>query len=80
MLLSEINLKKIGIISVGHSRPLDYNDAKPEPLRKNIIAHPLELFSADQHRDDGCEQPDQRGAFQAHRARNHPHPDEPYHR
>ena len=45
--MSEKNF--IGIIFVRHSRPLDYDDAKPEPLRKNIIAHALELFSADQH-------------------------------
>ena len=78
--MSEVLKKNLGFIFVRHSRPLNYNDAKPEPLRKNIIAHAFELFGADQHRDDGREQPDQRGAFQAHRARYHPHPDEPYHR
>ncbi len=72
--------KKIGIIFIGYSRPLDYHDSKSEPLRKNIIAHPLELFSADQHRNDRREQPDQRSAFQAHRTGNRPDPDEPYHR
>jgi Mg2+ and Co2+ transporter CorA len=75
---SRINFEK-GIISVRHSRPSDHDDAKLEPLRKNIITHTLELSSADQHRDDGREQSDQRGAFQAHGAGNHPHSDEPYH-
>jgi hypothetical protein len=70
----------IGTLSLGHPRPSHHDDPKPEPLREDPLAHAFELPRANQHRDDGREQPDQRGALKAHRARHNPHPDESHHR
>jgi magnesium transporter len=49
----------VGTVPLGHSRSLDHDDSKFEPLRKNFVTHTLELFSPNQYRDDGREQPDQ---------------------
>ena len=69
-----------GIVSLGYSRSPDHNDAKSEPLREDSLAHALKLPCADQHRNDRREQPNQLGAFEAHRAGYDSHPNEPYYR
>ena len=39
----------VGTISLGHSRPPDYDDPKLEPLRKDSVAHALELPRPNQY-------------------------------
>jgi hypothetical protein len=64
------------VISTFHAGPLDYYDAKPEPLREDPLTLALQLPRTDLDRNDGCQQPNQRRSLQAHSARYSAHPDE----
>ena len=66
-----------GPLSLRYPRPFDHDDPEPESLRKNSLAVAQQLPRTNFHRDDGCQQPDQRRSVQADCTRYGAHSHEP---